>query len=603
MLSVEVLGPFAVRDDRQEPVAFEARSAAAVVALTALSRGRSLARESVASELWPNADESTARTNLRKALQRVRRAIGENGPLVADGECLRLSLDRAQTDLERADRLHRTFLLASRQPEGTAALTEEWELRRKPLLAGWDDEWVLPHRTRAERRGIDLGCELAQTYESIGDAAAALKTWREILERVPHHAQAIGNALRLELQVHGREGAAELARTAQHVFRDELGIEMPLGLRRAVREVRSGSSEPVPAPEFLRKRSELHLLARMFEANLASNRGEALALLAQECTLNKALAHPRAMLGLLTLALDRTSGISPDRIRVASLAAMVASVSAEFDVGHHWCDFIVSSTPISDPIHGYALSIKGFMHFEQRDFAASERMLLQSIEVLKTTGRSYEARRAQARLAGLKWHLLEYDEATALYEDALRGDGDASPSDVNGLLITCEGNLCFVNVYRHRWEEAIRHGRNALSVVEDHPGYGYIVSAPLGFALAMSGQLSEGLRLLSGSLAATLRENMQRFNQINLDLSAIALFTQGKVEAARSLVQAVEEHRAALHHERSPAEASLISSFAGLNVPPKQNPLLGQSAATLTEWTCEEIDRLLEPAISSPAAR
>ena len=121
--------------------------------------------------------------------------------------------------------------------------------------------------------------------------------------------------------------AADLARTAQLHFRDELGVEMPQELRRTIRDYGMGSLEPVPPPEFLRKRSELYLLARLFEASLSANRTAGLQLLIEECTFARIVAHPRAMLSLVTLALERTEGASEARLAVARLAITAAGWS------------------------------------------------------------------------------------------------------------------------------------------------------------------------------------------------------------------------------------------------------------------------------------
>src|SRR5436309_1425149 len=118
MYRVEVLGPFRMTDGDGCVVAFEARSAAAVVALLTLAKGHALTRNDVASTLWPDQDEATARTNLRKAIQRVRKATLDQPPLESDGDFLSLAARQVQTDLEEAERLHRTFLLAAREDEG-----------------------------------------------------------------------------------------------------------------------------------------------------------------------------------------------------------------------------------------------------------------------------------------------------------------------------------------------------------------------------------------------------------------------------------------------------------------------------------------------------
>jgi DNA-binding SARP family transcriptional activator len=597
MYKVEVLGPFRMTDGEGAPVAFEARTAAAVVALLALAKGHALTRNDVASTLWPDQDEGTARTNLRKAIQRVRKATPEPSPLESDGDLLRLDPQLVETDLEEAERLHRTFLLAAREDEGVEALAEEWTIRRRTLLEGWEAEWIEGYRLQAGLAANDLAMELARSLEAVGDPAGALRVWHELLERVPHHAQALQNALRLELQLRGRDKAAELARTARLVFHQDLGIEMPFELRRTLRDFQTGALEPVPAPDHLRKRSELYLLARMFEANLDDNRTEALAMLARECKLSQALAHPKSMLGVLSLALDRTEGTSPERIQVAALAGTIASWSSQFEIGHRWSDFVLESTTPDNPVHGSVMSMKGFMLFEQREYDAARKTLDRAIEVLREQGREDDAMRAGIARAALYWHLEEFEPAIDIYTRTIEysmGRTDEIASLMRG---SANSNLCFVYVTTQQWEKAVPHGREAIRHADEHPVFGWIVPGSLGLALFCAGSRLEGLRLIARALASTLREGMTRFNQLSLDFAAIALARSGKERVAHCLIHANGLHRVALRHDRSPAERSLIVAATGLDpdkLPSGENPLDGQSAATLSEWACEELERLAQ---------
>lgn len=592
-MRIEVMGAFAVAIG-EVPIAFEARSAAAVVAYVALSRERTLSRDAVAAALWPDSDPASARTNLRKALQRVRKACPDGALVVVEGDSL--AFGEAETDLDRADRLHRTFLLATRQPEGAAALAQEWAIRSQILLEGWDDEWIAPHRQRAAVVALDLGADLARAQEAIGDFESALATWREILVRVPHHVQALQSALRLEAVLHGSEHAADLARHARLYFRDELGVAMPQELQRALRDFGMGALEPVPPPDSLRKRSELYLLARLFESNLEANRTEALGLLARECTVAKALTHPRAMLSLLTLALEKTSGASDERLAIAAIAANVASWTSEFEVGYRWCDYVIETTPPSDPRHGPMLALKGFMIGEQGDFETSREMIARSCRLIDALGPSDLAIREAVRHAGPYWHLLEFDTSIQMYEAVLERCGGREDAAARGFRAAAHGNLCFVYSVLGQWDETARHGRESLRLADDHPHYAWIVSAPLGLALSELGERAEGLRLLRRSLANTLREGMARFNGICLDYAALALARAGRERAARCLLDANIPHLAALRRSRSRAEAMLVERVAGLDPSTPfdgENPLRGQSAATLSEWACEELDRLL----------
>ena len=592
MVRIDVMGPFSAASPAGA-VTFETRSAAAVLAYAALARGQPVSRNAVAAALWPGRDSASARANLRKAAQRIRAAIPNADVLLTQGGDLLLDPTVVETDLDHADRLHRTYVLASRRPEGTAALAGEWEIRRRVLLEGWDEEWIDPFRQRAALRANDLGADLACAHEAVGDLDAALAVWRVILERVPAHVQALGSALRLESALRGPQQAADLARTAQLHFRDELGVEMPQELRRTIRDYGMGSLEPVPPPEFLRKRSELYLLARMFEASLKGNRAAALGLLVEECTFALIVAHPRAMLSLLTLALERTEGDSPARLSVARLAATAAGWSGQFEVGHRWADFLIATLPPGDIGHGMALTQKGFMQFEQRDFEAARETMERAVRVLLDGGYKDAAIRAEGTLQGVNWHTGDFAPALACYRRCaeLYEHDEASRTVFANVL----GNLCYVYLSMGRWDEAVEAGRRCVAASTLHSGHAWVAFGPLGLALFMRGERVEGLRLIARALADTLAEDIPRFNQIALDYAAIVLARSDRERAARCLLSAAVERRAALHHAHSPAERGLITMTTNLDpgaLPPADNPLSGQAAATLSEWACEELDRL-----------
>lgn len=593
MVRIDVMGTFAAATP-EGPLAFETRSAAGVLAYAALARGRPVSRNDLAAALWPERDPTVARANLRKAVQRVRQALPDPEAFLTPGSDLILDPTKVETDLDRADRLHRTFVLASRQPDGIAALAEEWNIRRRPLLEGWDDDWIVPFRQRATVRANDLGADLACAYEAVGDMDAALGVWRAILERVPAHAQALGSALRLESALRGPQQAADLARTAQLHFRDELGVEMPQELRRTIRDYGMGSLEPVPPPEFLRKRSELYLLARLFESSLNGNRTAALQLLVDECTFATIVAHPRAMLSLLTLALERTEGVTPTRLAVARLAAVAACWSGQFEIGHRWTDYLIAEIPEGELLHGTTLAMKGFMQFEQRDFEGARTTLVAAVRSLQGSGHDAMALKAECNLQGVSWHTGDFGPAIDCYQRTLAAfEGDAANQEVIGISL---GNLCYVYLSMERWDEAAEMGRRCVEAIDPRSGNAWIAYGPLGLALFMRGDEAEGLRLIRRALTDTLGEGIPRYNQIALDYAVIALARSGRERAGRCLLEAAVERRAALRHAHSPAERGLILATTKLDPHGPtlaENPLSGQPAATLSEWACEELERLI----------
>jgi DNA-binding SARP family transcriptional activator len=78
MLELWVLGTFEARLDGSR-VVLASRPAQSLLAYLALTAGTAHRREKLAGLLWPDAEEDNARSNLRHALWRIRKAI-EPGP-------------------------------------------------------------------------------------------------------------------------------------------------------------------------------------------------------------------------------------------------------------------------------------------------------------------------------------------------------------------------------------------------------------------------------------------------------------------------------------------------------------------------------------------
>lgn len=594
--TLSVYGPFQLAKPTGEAVSFPARSASAVLAYLAFCKGKWVERREIGSALWPDQTGPVAMANLRQAIHRVRKSVGADPILEFQDESLRINPGQVSSDLEQADRFHRAYLLSSSNPDGIASLHAEWEIRRAGLLTGWDFEWLEDYRVHHALSINDLSADLARAYEGTAEFEKALALWHWILEGTPHHAEALQNALRLEFSIHGRERALALADRSAHEFSSESGLEMPRELARTVKAIRTGMMEQIPRPELLRTRSDILLLANLFESNLRSNQPEALALLARESSSSLAQNHPRTMLSLLQIALGETAGTSPDRLEIAAHTAFFASLATEFDTGHRWADFVVENTQSSDPLHGEALSMKGFMLFEQRHYEKSEAILEEAIEHLESAGRFDRKLRAMSRLAGVRWHQLKFEEAIATYETILeQSEGRDGPS-FEALRSVAHGNLCFVYCFLCEWDKAVVHGAQCNQVPGDNPYYKLVHPLPYGLALFMAGQRKAGLELLSRGLRQTCREGLMRFNQIGLDFAAVALHEAGVKNAARAVIEAGTQQRAALRHHRSPAEIQLLDRMIGSDpgLKPKLNPskLVGQPPSILSEWVCEQFEAI-----------
>src|SRR5437870_8003540 len=74
MLELRLLGQFDVRLG-EVSISIPSRPAQSLLAYLALSAGTAHRREKLAGLFWPEADEANARSNLRHALWRIRKAI------------------------------------------------------------------------------------------------------------------------------------------------------------------------------------------------------------------------------------------------------------------------------------------------------------------------------------------------------------------------------------------------------------------------------------------------------------------------------------------------------------------------------------------------
>ena len=596
MLTIRLFGGYHLASD-SGPVKMPTHAADAVLAHLAIQRGARVGRDTLAKLLWPDKPSEAAKTNLRTTLYRIRGAIAGCDPVAADRATLSLNTAQVKTEFDLADELHRTFLLAPEEAPGILAGREEWRMRSRDILPDWDDDWVELERRRQRLLANDHGCELAKSLEDYGDAAGALQIWRELLQRVPQHVEALKHAIRLENEIHGTAGAAELARQAALQFSRSSHIEMPGDLKRRLVNLKHGTQEAVAPPVHIRKRSELFLLAKMFEANLASNAQEAMALLARESEDPRNHAQPRAFLGLLVTALENSTGTSPDRLLVAVQAGHLASHCSRFDIGHKWTQFIIENTDESDYNHPRALTMKGHLYLEQRNYTGAREYLVRAVENAERNGFSWFRLAAISNLAALQWTVMEFEQAIASYQAIFAEASLLSDTRRAQASTGCHSSLSYLYAMMQNWPEAITHARKSQKMTDDYPLYGQISGSPLGLALFATGKRSEGLKELMRGVNFTAREGMLRFNQMALDFAGIALAMSGGTDQAIRLFDANAEHRFAISHYRSPAETNLITRVVNLDperIDLKENPLRGQSAATLSVWTCEELERTLE---------
>jgi len=239
-LQLRLLGPTQVQLDGQ-PIAHCADTAQALLAYLAMHAGIPCRRTSLAGLLWSDYSQSSALTNLRQALRRLRTAIGDSDAsppyllatrttIALDPESdYSLDVDAFSEALDAArSHAHRSVETC---PTCAERLAEAVELYRGEFLDGFAldsalfEEWMVVERERLHGQALEAVGHLAAYHEARGayEEAAhyarrvlALEPWREEAHRALMRALALGGQRAVALAQYD---------ACRDVLREELGVE------------------------------------------------------------------------------------------------------------------------------------------------------------------------------------------------------------------------------------------------------------------------------------------------------------------------------------------------------------------------------------------
>ena len=219
MLKIILLGRFLIEQDGTV-VNIPSRPVQSLLAYLVLTAGTAHRREKLAGILWPDSAESNARSNLRHALWRLRRALGDAADhVVAD--------DLAVAFHNGGDVWIDTAILEQTASQGWSIedLQEAVSLYQGELLPGFYDDWVSLERQR-------LQAILEQKMGLLLDGLVQAGRWQDVLawgERWIALGQVPEPAYRALMVAHAGLGdpagmAAIYQRCSQALAR-ELGVE------------------------------------------------------------------------------------------------------------------------------------------------------------------------------------------------------------------------------------------------------------------------------------------------------------------------------------------------------------------------------------------
>lgn len=269
MLEIGLFGePRFVFEGRPHPFTAPPK-ALPLLAYLLLQRNVRHLRENVAGLLWPDDDEESARTNLRRHIHYVRNALPPGEWVLADRASVRWNPD-APWRLDVAD-----FEQQSKVPSLRESATT---LYAGDLYNSCDEEWLYFERERLRNVQLANLSALSHEAERSRDHAAAATYARALLALDPWREDALRVLMRARMQNGDRAGALAEYERFRARLRDDMGVD-PMDESTALYDAfcherhASGAALPSANAAMVGRDSERDALLRLWRAARASRGG------------------------------------------------------------------------------------------------------------------------------------------------------------------------------------------------------------------------------------------------------------------------------------------------------------------------------------------
>jgi len=236
-LSIRLLGPFQVEVNGQPTTNFASDRVRALLTYLATERDQPHRRDKLAGLLWPNSPQKTARTNLRRALADLRKALGDHQAeppyLLISRQTIQFnSASHAWVDVAAfATALPSETNQTQLDEQRIQSLTEALASYRGNFLEGFFldgsidfEEWVLLKRERCQRQVHIILQQLVTDYEKMGAYDQAITyAWQQV-EMDTFQESAQRQIMRLLVQTGQRAAALSQYDTLEALLEAEMGM-------------------------------------------------------------------------------------------------------------------------------------------------------------------------------------------------------------------------------------------------------------------------------------------------------------------------------------------------------------------------------------------
>lgn len=252
-LRIQLFGDFQILSNGTLLTRLNSPRTQALLALLVLNSTAAQPRYHVAFQLWPDAQESVARANLRYQLYLVRRAIPNLEEfLYSDDLVLQWREGKqASSDTQEFTRALEQATIAERSRDAAgvrSALARAVELYRGDLLPSCYDDWILAARERFRQLFINALEQLTELVAAEHEFRSAIGFAQELLRHDPLHEATYRRLMKYHAAIGDRVGAVRVYQTCVALLRRELDVEPSSPTRQAYEHLLRKRA-PAPSPK------------------------------------------------------------------------------------------------------------------------------------------------------------------------------------------------------------------------------------------------------------------------------------------------------------------------------------------------------------------
>jgi len=223
-LEIRLLGGFQIVRAGKSVAELPARIQA-LLANVLLHRNAPRSRQQLAYIFWPENRDKQARTNLRRLLLLLRRALPQIEDILEITPKSVAWQPRIPVVLDLATFEEGLSAAPSDSPQRRDALAAAIDAYRGDLLPDCYDEWILPERERLRNAYAQALAELTLLAETERDYPAAIAYARRLLRHDPLHETSYRRLMRLLALTGDRAGALQTYHTCATLLRREVGVD------------------------------------------------------------------------------------------------------------------------------------------------------------------------------------------------------------------------------------------------------------------------------------------------------------------------------------------------------------------------------------------